>query len=213
MRIYFIRHAESKFNLKQIACNNQEKNSLTMAGKKQAEKLAKKLINIKIDKIFISEAKRTYETILPLIKARKDIPVKKDKRLNECNFGIFGGLSFGAAEKKYPKIFKARQIDLWNIPAPKGESYKDVFLRFKSFLNDLKKDAKKSRLENIIIISHAAPLKVFLVKYLGFSLKKVESIYFKNALISIFDFQNGKIKPIKINDYSYIKENSGANLD
>lgn len=199
MRIYFIRHAESKFNLKQIACNNQEKNSLTKVGKKQAEKLAKKLINIKIDKIFISETSRAYETILPLIKVRKDILVKKDKRLNECNFGIFGGLSFGEAEKKYPKTFKARQKDLWNISAPKGESYRDVFLRFKSFLNDLKKDAKKSRLENIVIISHATLLKVFLVKYLGFSLKKVESIYFKNSLISIFDFQNGKIKPVKIN--------------
>jgi alpha-ribazole phosphatase len=207
MKIYFIRHAESKFNLKEIACNNQEKNILTRVGKKQAEKLAKKLININIDKIFISEAKRAYETILPLIKVRKDIPVKKDKRLNECSFGIFGGLSLGAAEKKYPKIFKAKQIDQWNIPAPNGESYRDVFLRFKLFLNDLKKDAKKSRLENIVIISHATPLKVFLVKYLGFSLKKVESIYFKNALISIFDFQNGKIKPIQINGRFYIKEN------
>ena len=206
MRIYFIRHAESKFNLKQIACNNQEKNSLTTAGKKQAEKLAKKLINIKIDKIFISEAKRAYETILPLIKARKDIPVKKDNRLNECNFGIFGGLSFKVAEKKYPKIFKARRIDLWNIPAPRGESYRDVFLRFRSFLNDLKKDAKKLRLENIVIISHATLLKVFLVKYLGFSLKKVESIYFRNALFSIFDFQNGKIKPIQINGRFYKKK-------
>ena len=105
MRIYFIRHAESKFNLKEIACNNQKRNRLTKKGKEQAEKLAKKLINIKIDKIFISEAKRAYETILPLIKARKNIPVKKDNRLNECNFGIFGGLSFRAAEKKYPKIY------------------------------------------------------------------------------------------------------------
>ncbi|SRR4030042_244071 len=206
MRIYFIRHAESKFNLRQIACNNQEKNGLTRAGRKQAEKLAKKLINIKIDKIFISETKRAYETILPLTKIRKDISVEKDKRLNECNFGIFGGLSFGEVGKKYPKIFEARRKDLWNIPVPKGESYRDVFLRFKSFLGDLKKDAKKSRLENIVIISHATPLKVFLVKYLGFSLKKIESVYFKNSLISIFDFQNGKIKPIQINGRFYKKK-------
>src|SRR4030065_164718 len=67
----------------------------------------KKLINIKIDKIFISETKRAYETILPLTKIRKDISVEKDKRLNECNFGIFGGLSFGEVGKKYPKIFEA----------------------------------------------------------------------------------------------------------
>lgn len=200
MRIYFIRHAESKFNLKDIACNDHKKNSLTAKGKKQAEKLAKKLIDIGIDKVFISGTRRAYETILPLIRANKNIPVEKDKRLNECNFGIFGGLSLKGAEKKYPKHFKARQIDPWNVAAPNGENYRDVSLRFESFLNDLKKDAKKSRLENVVIVSHATPLKAFLVRYLGFTLKRVESTNFKNALVSIFDFKKGEIKPLQINE-------------
>ena len=203
MRIYFIRHAESKFNLDGIACNDQKNNRLTKKGDEQARKIAKDLAKIKIDKIFVSEAKRAYETILPLIKIRKNIPITVDKRLNECNFGIFGGLSFKAAGKKYPAIFKARKKDLWKIPYPEGESFRDVFLRFESFLKDLKKDAKKSRLECIVIVSHATPLKVLLVKHSSFSLKKVESTFFRNARFSIFDFLKGKIKPIKINSKSF----------
>lgn len=199
MRIYFIRHAESKFNLNGIACNDGENNRLTKKGREQAKRIAKDLIKIKIDKIFVSEAKRSYETILPLIKVKKDIPVMIDKRLNECDFGIFGGLSFKTTKKRYPEIFKARKKNLWKISYPGGESFRDVFLRFESFLKALKKDTKKSRLENVIIVSHATPLKVFLVKYLGFSLKKVESTFFRNARFSIFNFVKGKIKPIKIN--------------
>ena len=202
MRIYFIRHAESKFNLDGIACNNKEKNKLTKKGREQAKKIAKDLSKIKIDKIFISEAKRAYETILPLIKIKKDVPLAIDKRLNECDFGIFGGLSFKGAGKKYPEIFNARKKDLWKIPYPRGESFRDVFLRFESFLKDLKRDAKKSRLERVVIVSHATPLKVFLLKHSTFSLKKVESTFFKNARFSIFDFEKGKIKPIKINSKS-----------
>lgn len=199
MRIYFIRHAESKFNLNGIACNDRENNRLTKRGREQARKIAKDLIKIKIDKIFVSEAKRSYETILPLIKIRKNIPVAIDKRLNECDFGIFGGLSFEAAEKRHPEIFKARKKNLWKISCPGGESFRDVFLRFELFLKDLNKEAKKSRLGCVVIVSHATPLKVFLVKYLGFSLKKVESTFFRNARFSIFNFVKGKIKPIKIN--------------
>jgi len=110
------------------------------------------------------------------------------------------------AEKKYPQIFKARERNKWSFSIPKGENYKDVALRLESFLRDLKKESKKSQLRNVLIATHATPIKVFLIKYLGFSIKKVESIYFKNTSVSIFNFQNEKIKPIKINDYSHLKE-------
>lgn len=202
MRIYFIRHAESKFNLGGIACNNKERNTLTKKGREQAKKIAKDLSKITIDKIFVSEAKRAHETIAPLLKIEKNIPVTIDKRLNECNFGIFGGLPFKSVGKKYPEIFKRREKDLWKIPYPDGESFKDVFLRFESFLKDLKKEAKRSRLKHVVIVSHATPLKVFLVKHAGFSLKKVESTFFRNAKFSIFEFQKERIIPLKINSSS-----------
>jgi len=201
-----IRHAEIGSNLKCLAYDNRQKEGLTREGKKQAKKLAERLSKVKIDKIFISEAKRTYETVSPLIRLKKDTPIKQDKRLNECKFGIFIGLSLEEAEKKYPKIFKSRERNKWSFFIPKGENYKDVALRLESFLRDLKKELKKSQLRNVLIVTHATPIKVFLIKYLGFSIKKVESIYFKNTSISIFDFQNGEIKPIKINDYSHLKE-------
>lgn len=206
MKIYIVRHAQTRSNLKEIACENQKKEGLTKKGKEQAKKLAEKLNKVKFDKIFISEARRTYETILPLLRLKKGIPIKKDQRLNECKFGIFSGLTLKEAEKKYPKIFKARWKDKWNIPIPKGESYKEVALRLNSFLNDLKKETEKSQFKNVLIVTHVTPLKVFLIKHLGFSMDEVESIYFKNALVSIFDFKNGKIKSIQINDYSNAKE-------
>jgi len=201
MKIYIVRHAQTKSNLKEIACENQKKEGLTKEGKEQAKKLAEKLNKVKFDKIFISETRRTYETILPLLKFKKDIPLKKDKRLDECKFGIFSGLTLEEAEKKYPKIFRKRQKDKWNFKIPQGESFKDVALRLESFLKDLKKEARKFPLKNILIVTHATPIKVFLIKYSGFRVEKVESIYFKNAAVSIFDFQNEKIKPIQINEY------------
>lgn len=205
LKVYLIRHAEIESNLRSLAYDNKQKEGLTREGKKQAKKLARKLNKVKIDKIFISEAQRTYETISPLTRLKKGIPIKKDKRLNECKFGIFSGLSSEEAKKKYPKIFKAREKNKWSFSIPKGESYKDVVLRLESFLRDLKKESKKSQFRNVLIVTHATPIKVFLIKYLGFNIKKVDSIYFKNTSISVFDFQNENIKPIKINDCSHVK--------
>jgi len=111
MRIYLVRHAhaQTRANLNKIMVYTDEKGKgLTKKGKEEAKKLAKKLNKIKIDKIFISEAKRTYETILPLLKFNKGITIKKDKRLNEFKYGIFKGLTLQEAEKRHPKIFRER---------------------------------------------------------------------------------------------------------
>lgn len=142
MRIYLVRHAhaQTRANLNKIMVYTDEKGKgLTKKGKEEAKKLAKKLNKIKIDKIFISEAKRTYETILPLLKFNKGITIKKDKRLNEFKYGIFKGLTLQEAEKRHPKIFRERSKNKWDIPIPRGESLKKIADRFGSFLKDLEK--------------------------------------------------------------------------
>ena len=104
MKIYLVRHAKVASNSKNIAYNNQENEALTRDGEKQAKKLAQRLNQFNLDKIFISESKRTHQTILPLLRI-KSIPLEKDKRLNDCRYGIFGGLTVQEAKKKYPDIF------------------------------------------------------------------------------------------------------------
>jgi len=207
MKIYLVRHARVPSNLRNIAYNNQENEALTKEGEKQAKKLAKRLTQINLDKIFISESKRAYQTILPFLRI-KSIPFERDWRLNDCKYGIFGGLTIEEAKKKYPDIFEKRRRDKWNISIPKGESFKDLAIRLDSFLNDLKKEVKKFNLENILLITHATNLKVFLIRYLGFSVEKADSIYFENTSISIFDFRGEKIKPIIINDFSHLNESN-----
>ncbi len=199
MKIYLVRHAQAKTNLEGIDFDDKKNIGLTKKGKNQAKKLAKRLVKFKFDKIFISEAKRSYQTILPLIKLRP-FPVDKDLRLNEAKFGIFSGLTFEKAKRKYPGIYEDRVKNKWDYRLPKGESFKDVSERLNSFLNDL----KNKKFENILIVTHATVLKVFLAKYLKFSLEKADSIYFQNASISLSEIKNKKVISIIINGRSYL---------
>jgi len=193
-------------NLKEINFNDERDISLTRKGRTQAKKLAKRLIKFRIDEVFISENKRAHQTVLPLLKL-KPVPLKKDPRLNEANFGIFRGLTLKEAEGKYPKIYQARLKDKWNYRIPQGESFKDVAGRLNSFLKDLKKIAIKAELKNVLIVTHATILKIFLTKYLKFSLKKSDLIHFENTSLSIFELKNKKIRPIIINDFSHLNKN------
>lgn len=203
LRIYLVRHAQVAANLKGINFNDKADLPLTQKGRVQGEKLAKRLMKLGIDKIFISETKRSFQTITPLLKL-KAIPFGKDPRLNEANFGIFSGLTLKEAEERYPRIYKERLKNKWNYKIPKGESFKDVAERFKSFLKDLQKVAKKERIENTLIMTHATVLKVFLIKYLKFSIEEADSIHFENASISVFDIKEKKIKPIVVNDFHHL---------
>lgn len=208
MKIYLVRHAHAKTraNLEGILVyDNQKNKGLTEKGKKQAKRLAKELIKFKIDKIFVSDAKRTYETILPFIKIRKDIPVEKNKKLNEGGFGIFSGLTGEEAKKKYPKIFSAVNKDDWNIPIPKGENMKDVAARMDAFLAKIRKESKKSRLKNILLITHSTNIQAFLRKHGKTDGKKSDPICFKNTSISVFNSKNGLIQPVEINNISHLK--------
>jgi broad specificity phosphatase PhoE len=101
MNIYLIRHAQVASNLLEINFNSRKQEGLTIEGKKQAEKLAKKLSRLKIDKVFVSKSRRSLETIRPFLDiSGADYSV--DARLNEGNFGIFNGLTLKEAERKYP---------------------------------------------------------------------------------------------------------------
>ena len=200
MEVYLIRHAQTKSNLKGIDFDDRKATNLTKKGIAQSKKLARKLVKVKIDKIFISESKRSYQTVLPLIKL-KSIPVVRDARLNEANFGIFSGLTFEMAKRKYPEIYNTRLIDKWNYRIPRGESFEDVSKRLDSFLKNLKKDSGK--IKTALIITHATVLKVFLVKFLKFPLKKADLVYFKNTSISSFKIKNRKVKAEMINGAPY----------
>lgn len=204
IKLYIARHAQVMSNLEGINFNNDINSELTSVGKKQANKLAKRLSGIRFDKFIISESRRTYETLFPLLKIQK-VSFRRDSRINEANFGIFNNLSLKEVAEKYPKIYKKRILDKYNFKIPGGESFKDVALRWESFFGSLEKNFKRTKKlnsQNVLIITHATPLKVLLIRFLGYTVKEADKIKFKNASLSIFNLNKGRLKPHIINDSS-----------
>lgn len=117
---------------------------LSELGKQQAKELGERYKNDDIDIIFCSDLKRSYETA-EIAFVGRDIPIIKDKRLRECNYG---DLTRHASEEVEPA--KTKYIE---EPFPNGESYEQTTERMRIFLEDLIKEYNGKR---VMIIGHRA---------------------------------------------------------
>lgn len=89
-----------------------------------------------------------------------------DDRLKELNFGDW--------EKKYwNDIDQTKEAKQWfnnyiDVKCPKGESYNELLLRIKSFLDDL----KMKNHSKVCIVTHGGPIRAFLVAIEGLKPEK-----------------------------------------
>jgi 2,3-bisphosphoglycerate-dependent phosphoglycerate mutase len=108
-------------------------------------------------------AQRTLDIILDIIK-QKDIPIEKDKALNERMYGDLQGLNKDETREK----FGAEQVKLWrrsyDTAPPNGESLKDTAARVIPYWESKIVPELKAG-KNILISAHGNSLRA-LVMYL-----------------------------------------------
>ncbi|MFW6263439.1 MAG: histidine phosphatase family protein [Thermotogota bacterium] len=114
---------------------------LSQSGMMQTIESAKITRNLFFDAIFCSDLFRAKQTANLLFDTKKNKMIY-DKRLRECNYGIFNG-----ASKE-----KVNYLEHIEKKFEKGESLVDVETRIRMFLSDLNHNFK-----TIALISHRAP--------------------------------------------------------
>jgi broad specificity phosphatase PhoE len=148
MKVYFLRHGESTYNVKGLI--NQDKNipvHLTSKGKKQASEVGRKLFGVGFDAIYRSEFLRAKETA-EIASRNWKVPVFVDERLNEAKVGFEGE---SAEEFRLDSLH-----DFYKFKVKGQESWLDVKKRIKSFMKDLKKEKYKT----VLVVSHQWPVEI-----------------------------------------------------
>jgi broad specificity phosphatase PhoE len=117
---------------------------LSDLGRQQAAALGQRRQNQAIDAIFCSDLQRSFKTA-EIAFAGRQIPIFRDKRLRECDYGEMTRGVGRAIESEKPNRI--------NEPFPGGESYTQTSARMKLFLLDL---AKNYQGKTILIVGHRA---------------------------------------------------------
>ncbi len=148
MNLYIVRHGQTAWNAenKILGITDIELNE---EGLRQAEELALKMADKKIDIVITSPLKRAFMTG-KAVADKLNIPLTTDIRLIEQNYGSFEGTDrFGKGFLNNKRNFAFKY--------PDGESMMQVAYRLYGFLDEIKEKCKG---KNILIVTHGGVCRV-----------------------------------------------------
>jgi len=102
--------------------------------------------------------RRTAEILLEA-SGMEDVPLYFDERLREREFGVFDRLSPEGAHQKYPDLATMREaLGKFYFRPPGGESWCDVIMRLRSFVDSVTRDHRRER---VLVVGHLVVVLCF----------------------------------------------------
>jgi len=196
MEIILVRHAESECNRLGTHAGQKIDAGLSEEGIKQAEKLARRLKNEKIERIYSSDLKRANHTA-EIINKFHNVKIIPDKRLREFDCGDLLPLKnkFKIFEEHRKKEAKRLGINPLEVKTPGGESEWDHIQRVSSFIEEL----ENKKLKKVLIVGHGGTNKVFFGVIGHFPYERMYEIKQSNTGLSIIKKEGKKYKAHLIN--------------
>jgi broad specificity phosphatase PhoE len=143
LEIVFETHAWSIDNERGVA-TGWLPGRLSEYGKQQARELGARRRDDGISAVYTSDLARAVETA-EIAFADTDLPIYRDARLRECNYGRMNGAPVTLLDAE-----RVRRID---EPFPDGESYRGAVARVGGFLEELSRTRDGER---VLVIGHGA---------------------------------------------------------
>jgi 2,3-bisphosphoglycerate-dependent phosphoglycerate mutase len=143
VEIVYETHSTSVDNENGIATGWFE-GELSVTGREQARRLGERRRADGLTVVFTSDLRRAVETA-EIAFAGSPVPVERDRRLRECNYGSLNGMPRARLDAE-----RARRLD---HPFPSGESWREAIARVAGFLDELRASHDGRR---VLIIGHVA---------------------------------------------------------
>ncbi len=186
MKLYIIRHAETEYNRKGIIQGSEVDSDINDVGESQANSFYEYYKNINFDKIYVSDLKRTFQTIRRF--TEKGSSYEKLKEFNEISWGVNQGKSDDLEDY-------ARLIDTWlagnlDNKFEEGESPNEMSVRLVKGFNKVLDDDH----DTVLLCIHGRALRILLSKIIDNDLTKMDKYVHSNTGLYILEFKNGKFE-------------------
>ena len=184
MKLYIIRHAETEYNRKGIIQGSEVDSDINDVGESQANSFYEYYKDINFDKIYVSDLKRTFQTIRRF--TENGSSYEKLKEFNEISWGVNQGKSDDLED--YAKL-----IDTWlagnlDNKFEEGESPNEMSERLvKGFDKVLDDDH-----DTVLLCIHGRALRILLSKIIDNDLTKMDKYVHSNTGLYILEYKNGK---------------------
>ena len=184
MKLYIIRHAETEYNRKGIIQGSEVDSDINDIGESQANSFYEYYKDINFDKIYVSDLKRTFQTIRRF--TENGSSYEKLKEFNEISWGVNQGKSDDLEDY-------AELIDTWlagnlDNKFEEGESPNEMSVRLVKGFNKVLDDDH----DTVLLCIHGRALRILLSKIIDNDLTKMDKYVHSNTGLYILEYKNGK---------------------
>ena len=184
MKLYIIRHAETEYNKKGIIQGSEVDSDINDVGESQSNSFYEYYKDINFDKIYVSDLKRTFQTIRRF--TENGSSYEKLKEFNEISWGVNQGKSDDLEDY-------ARLIDTWlagnlDNKFEEGESPNEMSVRLEKGFNKVLDDDH----DTVLLCIHGRALRILLSKIIDNDLTKMDKYVHSNTGLYILEYKNGK---------------------
>jgi len=199
--LYIIRHGQTDLNKQGIIQGRGIDTDLNDAGRKQAAAFFNAYHKVHFDKIYISELKRTQQTVQQFIDL--GIPYQKLAGLDELAWGIYEGQP-ATPENRF--VFKRIMTD-WlegrlDSKFEAGESPNQVQLRQKEALKEIMNHPDE---RTVLICMHGRALRLFLCLLTNLPLTKMDEFPHQNVVLYKVTYDGTAFKITEFNNSDHLQ--------
>lgn len=156
MKWYIVRHAEKEKGDYFNPLLRHQDEPISSRGLVESKRLWEYFSGISTDRIFISQYKRTGQTIDFAAKKMGIAPII-DPRLNEIDNGLIDGMTDEQIGRTFPDVWKGFLDRNHDFQFPSGENGEAARRRIESFVMEKQQDN-----ENIIVVCHEGLIRLWL---------------------------------------------------
>lgn len=193
--IYIVRHAQTDYNRQGIIQGSGIDSDINEFGEMQAASFHRWYEYHKFKRIYISELKRTRQSVLPYIE--RGFPIEVMPELNEISWGVFEG------KEQTPELKKAFEytINRWrdgflDEPIEGGESPMDLYLRQRE---GIRKIMERTDEDLILICTHGRAMRSLISILMDTPLRDMDDYDHYNMSLYVIDMVGMKAK-MRINN-------------
>ena len=200
--LLIVRHAESALNVENRIQGHRD-SGLTFRGQYQAQRLARQLRKVKIDKIYTSSLGRAYATTLEILRqSRMRIPVVKDPLLREIQLGDWEGMTPEEVDQLYDKGYQKwlKKPSATRIPNSEGIAHfrKRVTGRVEAI-------ARANRGKTVLLMTHGGAITALLAKWLKADFDNLLlNLQIDNTSLTMADVTEARVRLKCINDTAHL---------
>ena len=196
MNIYILRHGETELNNNNILQGSDIDCDINKFGRIQSAHFFKKYKDYPFQKIYISQLKRTYQSVENFINL--GLPFEVLEGLNEISWGEKQGQKDDISE--YKQLVNSWVNGNLNEKFSYGESPLDVLKRLKLAIKKIIQD----NFNDVLICTHGRALRILLSWIINKDLTQMNIYKHSNLGLYLLKYEKGNFKIIKKNDRSHL---------